>query len=879
MSVTNLANLKKNAEYDKYDNLLSYRRYGAGETEKYTYSYGDTDEEKKKHLVKSSKSPEGVCGAYGYDKYGNETAKRVHNSAKSMHIRTTAEYGEKGNYVSKRTDALGKSTVYETDQVKGTLSKITDAKGQSVSYGYDSAKRVTGVSASAGGRNYKNEYTYEKDRLAAVKHNTTGDGVDVRYSFAYDGLGRQTTVKVDNPTNSGAGSQVLSTNVYDAADRSGKLKRVEYGNGGKVHYEYDGFDQLTSVRYDEATSARYEYEYGANGEIARVKDKAQNRAYESGYDLAERPMEGRLTDGNGNVLYQTLLKYNGKNELSAFRENWNGKSYVTKYTYDDDGRTTEIRYAGENQKESIVYDTLGRIKRRELKNGSQAYTTSYEYNAGNNGSNGTHSAQVKKISQSGEVFEYGYDAVGNITTEKRNGASNSYEYDGLGQLTRANVSGQSSWAYEYDRGGNLVSKKKYAYTTGSLGSVEQTIGYEYGNAKWKDQLTKYNGKAIAYDGIGNPVSYDGWTYEWQAGRQLKKMSKSGTTAEYTYDHNGLRVKKVVNGVTTEYMLHGKLVTGVKSGNDVLKIAYDEQSRPAMVEYNGIWYGYVKNLQGDIVGIVDSNGTEAVKYSYDAWGKVMSTSGSKGGTLGKANPFRYRGYVYDEETGLYYAQERYYNPEWCRFISADDSDAVKAMQTEQTDKNLYAYCDNNPIIREDKEGEFWNFAVGAVVGAAIGAATQIISNVASGNNWTDGVGTAVATGAASGLLTASGVGLAGAVVGNAAISMAGNAANQVIENGGFEDFDAVDMLVDGAAGAVSGAIGGSGMGKAVNIRTLNRNLTKKVFYGTTDVAKKGVRYYVSQTKKLYIDKLLVPMRNSAIFSGSYGAVKGMYSRFR
>ena len=295
---------------------------------------------------------------------------------------------------------------------------------------------------------------------------------------------------MDNPTNSGAGSQVLSTNVYDAADRSGKLKRVEYGNGGKVHYEYDGFDRLTSVRYDEAASPRYEYEYGANGEIARVKDKAQNRAYESGYDLAERPMEGRLTDGNGNVLYQTLLKYNGKNELSAFRENWNGKSYVTKYTYDNDGRTTKVSYAGENQKESIVYDTLGRLKRRELKNGSQVYTTSYEHNAGNNGSNGTHSAQVKKISQSGEVFEYGYDAVGNITTEKRNGASNSYEYDGLGQLTRANVSGQSSWAYEYDRGGNLVSKKKYAYTTGSLGSVEQTIGYEYGNGKWKDQLTK-----------------------------------------------------------------------------------------------------------------------------------------------------------------------------------------------------------------------------------------------------------------------------------------------------------------------------------------------------------------------------------------------------
>ena len=80
---------------------------------------------------------------------------------------------------------------------------------------------MTSVSASAGGKNYKNEYTYEKDRLATVKHNTTGDSVDVRYSFSYAGLGRQTTVKVDNPTNSGAGSQVLSTKVYEAAELVG----------------------------------------------------------------------------------------------------------------------------------------------------------------------------------------------------------------------------------------------------------------------------------------------------------------------------------------------------------------------------------------------------------------------------------------------------------------------------------------------------------------------------------------------------------------------------------------------------------------------------------------------------------------------------------
>ena len=133
---------------------------------------------------------------------------------------------------------------------------------------------------------------------------------------------------------------------------------------------------------------------------------------------------------------------------------------------------------------------------------------------------------------------------------------------------------------------------------------------------------------------------------------------------------------------------------------MLKITYDEQSRPAMVEYNGVWYGYVKNLQGDIVGIVDSNGTEVVKYSYDAWGKVMSTSGSKGGTLGKANPFRYRGYVYDEETGLYYLRSRYYNPEWGRFLNAD---VVLGDRGVLLTHNAFAYCVNKPINYSDADG--------------------------------------------------------------------------------------------------------------------------------------------------------------------------------
>ena len=114
------------------------------------------------------------------------------------------------------------------------------------------------------------------------------------------------------------------------------------------------------------------------------------------------------------------------------------------------------------------------------------------------------------------------------------------------------------------------------------------------------------------------------------------------------------------------------------------------------------YAYIQNLQGDIVGIVDSTGTEVVKYTYDAWGKVLSTTGSLAATLGTIQPFRYRGYVYDVETGLYYLRSRYYNPTWNRFINSD-----KYISTRQyiTCYNIFVYCGNNPVNRKDPTGQF------------------------------------------------------------------------------------------------------------------------------------------------------------------------------
>lgn len=228
--------------------------------------------------------------------------------------------------------------------------------------------------------------------------------------------------------------------------------------------------------------------------------------------------------------------------------------------------------------------------------------------------------------------------------------------------------------------------------------------YNYGTSGWKDVLTSYNGTSLTHDAIGNLTNDGTWTYTWQAGRQLKQMSKSGTTIQYQYDHNGLRVGKVVTtggvATTTEYTLYGNLVTGMKQGSNTLHFFYDAQSRPAMVEFNGVIYTYAHNYQGDIIAILDSTGAIVVEYYYDAWGRQYSVTGSMKDTLGKLNPFRYRGYVYDEETSLYYLRSRYYNPLWGRFIN---SDTVLGEVGAVGSHNLFAYCGNNPVVMADPDG--------------------------------------------------------------------------------------------------------------------------------------------------------------------------------
>ncbi len=241
---------------------------------------------------------------------------------------------------------------------------------------------------------------------------------------------------------------------------------------------------------------------------------------------------------------------------------------------------------------------------------------------------------------------------------------------------------------------------EYAYTTGELGEPTDAVVYTYGDPEWGDLLTAYDGQTITHDAIGNPLTDGTWTYTWEHGRELASMTDGETTWDYTYNADGLRTKRTNGTITYNYLyLNGQLVKET-IGDTAMYFAYDADGKPMSVLYNDVTYYYVTNLQGDVVAILSNTGELVVSYSYDAWGNPLSTSGTMADTLGTHNPLRYRGYIYDAETGLYYLKSRYYDPQMGRFINAD---VFASTGQGVLGSNAFAYCSNSPISNIDYDG--------------------------------------------------------------------------------------------------------------------------------------------------------------------------------
>ena len=514
-------------------------------------------------------------------------------------------------------------------------------------------------------------------------------------------------------------------------------------------------DRISGICYNGNEESVYRYSYDANGNITSITDNISGQITTFRYDSRGRLCEYYVNaDDNEQNQSSQYIRYDeeGRPQFREYTRYFNygsmvSANYVDHYVYDGEGRLSGYNFtagggAAYSWNTSYTYDDFDRLGSRSIdwdENGSGIlWDTTYTYAVAGSVvydqiKNVTNTVVRKDTSATidSETFTYIYDDNGNITIIRRDGLEMlRYGYDDLGQLVREdNRYTGKSYTWKYDEAGNILNRKTYAYTIDALGTVQNTVTYGYDTGNWGDLLISFNGQSIAYDGIGNPGTWNGSALTWQ-GRRL--MSYGSNT--YTYNADGIRTSKTVNGVEHIYHLSGTQILDEEwtEGNirHLMVYVYDASGQPIGIShytYNGTIvsendYLLVSNIRGDIIGIYDSNGTRVVTYVYDAWGRILSTTGTGANTIGVYNPFRYRGYYYDTETGFYYVSSRYYDPEIGRFINADGY-----VSTGQgvLGYNMFAYCGNDPVNRKDPTGQFWSeiweFAKTAVseIGKAIG----------------------------------------------------------------------------------------------------------------------------------------------------------------
>ena len=687
------------------------------------------------HKLLTQTDTNGNVANYTYDSSWNNT--KVYMTVENISLSSGVKQFGTAGYVTKETDPFGNITQYAYNTNKGLLTSVTEPNSAVTSYSYNTNNDLlTGVTKGSSSVSY----SYTNRRLTGLSH--SGGGT-VSYGLTYDQFGNRTAVKV--------GTQNLSSNTY--ASNNGLLTRTTYGNGTYTEPVYDSLKRQTGLKVN--GTQKYIWHYGADGKVGMEEDLTSGITWRYLYDSSDNLS---FASGSNGDLYSNF--YNTSGKLSDTSIVSGGTEIRNAYTYNtSNGFLDEMDYFDGSSEVGWTKYWIDPYERAKIISVSPSQIAIYSdiwYRTASDGVSESmmpedviYNIHVEEDEASGttEFFRYSYDSMGNISSVERSSdgisysAYVSYVYDSLNQLVRENnVAANKTWVYSYDTGGNITQVKEYAYTTGTPGTALSTINYTYGDSNWKDKLTSYNGTSITYDSIGNPLSYrDGMSFTWQNGRQLASATKSGTTTSYSYNSSGIRTSKTVGGITTNYTLSGTQVVKATTGSSSVLYFYDAFGAPVAFRVkNGSTntdYFYYKNIQGDITAIVNSAGQKVVEYSYDAWGKVLSVSGSLASTIGASNPYRYRGYWFDQETGLYYLQSRYYDPQAGRFVNAD-----RYISTGQgaLGYNMFAYCQNSPVQLIDPNGteaaliDYINMGGGANIGgigfwAVMGACGAIVAS--------------------------------------------------------------------------------------------------------------------------------------------------------
>ena len=665
----------------------------------YEYTYDDN------HNVTKIESQTHMNYNYTYSTKGLATSLEVKCGPKVTDVgilKSEVTYDSNG-LLSSATDQDGNKVEYKYDGNKGTLTQTTDkldSKNPVVTdYTYDSnTDQIKSVKQSdSNGNEYSIAYSYSSKSKLLEK--ISRDGTD--YSIKYDEFGNKIDSKV--------GSQSLASYSYGA--NNGPILSSTYGTGQNVSYAYDEFGNVETRKYNGKTAFNWYSDRGGN--IIRENDYLNKCLTDFTYDTTGRLVrqtvaDSSVTGSSNKLLFGFEYSYDLNNNITQLVTKTTDKTVKNKFTFGKDNLPATFTLST-GKKVDYTYDGLNRLTKTSLTTSTNTpIDTTYTYFASKRGSGYT-TTKLKSETINGEKYEYKYDARSNITDVTKDGVLQyHYGYDMMNQLVSVNdrLNGKV-YNYTYDAGGNLISET----VTDSNGTTSNA--YEYNNSNWGDVLTSYNGQSITYDEIGNPLTYrDGMSMTWKNGRQLATLTNGDTSISYGYDSDSVRTTKTVNGVKYTYAyLNGQLMYETR-GDAKFYYSYDANGILYNVRYTltdgGTEYSYyyTHNSRGDIIGIYNGAGELKAHYEYDAWGNVISITDNNGNAItnpnhiGNLNPFRYRGYYQDTETGLYYLMSRYYDTITHRFINAD---GYFQSGGSILDANTFAYCRNNPIMNSDCTG--------------------------------------------------------------------------------------------------------------------------------------------------------------------------------
>jgi RHS repeat-associated protein len=538
------------------------------------------------------------------------------------------------------------------------------------------------------------QYVYDQfDQVTDVQFKLSGESVyTTRYRYAYDENGFVNVyTEVDSLNN------VIDREFY-IYDSSGRISQIQDKDGNIIQYQYDSLGNVASLKF--------------------IIDDVENET------IFEFDSESKISETSYETLaYNIIQKQYDYTDLTALERLHNVSLFV--------GST-------EMYNKSFIYDN------------DTTRVTNIEYNI-----SGTYSEDFG--------FSYLYDELGNIVEAAYYLNSSlvelvNYEYDSLNQLIVEDIYYTDSmirdltYVYVYDQHGNRIQKSEYDYERNGLDSAKNILYYNY-DSVWDDQLDYYdihvNGNdysqsILSYDAQGNPLEITNFVYinleeleedldneddekvydhaelVWEARTLISitiydEYNTVHAVINYTYNADGYRTSKTITeglnykqytyGLLGSNVIHEEIYSVINLVQTTRDIYYTYDFDGTLVGFNlnSEDYFYINNIQGDIVAIVDQDGNAVVKYDYDSYGNIIQKRIDSGfENVYKANSYTYRGYRYDIETGLYYLQSRYYNPEIGRFIS---SDGLLGQQGDILSTNMYAYCSNNPVINIDPTG-YW-----------------------------------------------------------------------------------------------------------------------------------------------------------------------------